>query len=134
MVRCKKEAEAHKTQRRQRIALEAAKQCGRGRVPEVLPTVTFAEMMTEASRADRVLFCYEGEGTRPIGQLLREADFPQTGTLALIVGSEGGFSVKEAESAAAAGFTMTGLGHRILRTETAPVFALAAISCVLELS
>lgn len=134
IVRCKREAEAHKTARRQRIALEAAKQCGRGRLPEVLETVSFSEMLAEAGRADRVLFCYEGDGTVPIGKLLSAEDFPKKGSLALIVGSEGGFSLKEAEAARAAGFAMTGLGRRILRTETAPLFALAAISCVLELS
>jgi len=134
IVRCKREAEAHKTARRQRIALEAAKQCGRGRLPEVAETVSFAEMLGEAGRADRVLFCYEGEGTVPIGKLLSAPDFPKSGSLAVIVGSEGGFSPKEAEAAETAGFAMTGLGRRILRTETAPLFALAAISCVLELS
>ncbi|MBO7341513.1 MAG: 16S rRNA (uracil(1498)-N(3))-methyltransferase, partial [Clostridia bacterium] len=63
VVRAKPEAEAHKTERRARIALEAAKQCGRGSLPEVLPTVQFEQMLQRAAEADMVLFCYEGDGT-----------------------------------------------------------------------
>ena len=134
VVRAKAEAEARKTERRQRIASEAAKQCGRGVLPEVLPTVSFAQMLELAGKGDLALFCYEGEGTRPIGQLLREKPLSPGAELSLIVGSEGGFSLKEAEEADQSGFCMTGLGKRILRTETAPLFALGCISCFFELS
>ena len=133
VVRCKPEAEARKTERRVRIAQEAAKQCGRGVLPDVLPTVQFAEMLERAAKADTVLFCYEGEGTEPIGAYLARVA-PATGTeIAVVVGSEGGFSLAEVEAARARGFVPIGLGKRILRTETAPTFALACISCVLEL-
>lgn len=134
VVRCKKESEAHKTERRARIALEAAKQCGRGILPEVLPTCSFEEMLAGAGTCDAVLFCYEGDGTRPIGQLLASLSLKPSARIAIVVGSEGGFSIPEAERARACGFHMTGLGRRILRTETAPLFALACVSCALELS
>jgi 16S rRNA (uracil1498-N3)-methyltransferase len=134
VVRCKKESEGHKTERRVRIALEAAKQCGRGILPEVLPTCSFEQMLEAAADCDAVLFCYEGEGTRPIGQLLASLSLKPGARIAVVVGSEGGFSVPEAERAAACGFCMTGLGPRILRTETAPLFALACIACALELT
>ena len=133
VVRAKPEAEAHKTERRARIALEAAKQCGRGILPEVSPTVSFAQMLKEASGADTVLFCYEGDGTVPIGKLLRAQNIKKGSKLAIVIGSEGGFALGEAEKAAQCGFLMTGLGARILRTETASSFALACICCVLEL-
>lgn len=134
VVRTKADSEERKTERRRRIAVEAAKQCGRGVLPEILPTVSFDEMLQHAAEADHVLFCYEGEGTVPIGVLLKQLA-PQPGsTLALVIGSEGGFSVSEAERALACGFCMTGLGKRILRTETAPLFALACIACHCELS
>ena len=133
VVRAKPEAEAHKTERRTRIATEAAKQCGRGLLPEVKPTVSFAQMLTLAGEADVVLFCYEGDGTKPIGELLRAQNIKKGSKLAIVIGSEGGFSLSEAERAAQNGFLMTGLGKRILRTETASGFALACISCVLEL-
>ncbi len=133
VVRVKPDAEAQKTQRRARIALEAAKQCGRGVIPEVLPTVSFDAMLAEAAQADLVLFCYEGDGVLPIGSLLT-AKRPAPGSkLAVVIGSEGGFSTEEVARAIEKGFCMTGLGPRILRTETASGFALACISCMLEL-
>lgn len=134
IVHMKPEAEAHKTERRNRIAAEAAKQCGRGILPEVMPTVSFPQMLDEAAKAELVFFCYEGDGTVPLGKILAGVDFAAVHTVAVIIGSEGGFSLAEAESARACGFCMTGLGKRILRTETAPVFALAALSLAAELS
>lgn len=133
VVRVKPEAEEKKLQRRARIATEAAKQCGRGVLPQVCETVSFEEMLSFAGEADLTLFCFEGEGTVPISRILQTAK-PKCGShIALIVGSEGGFSLSEAASARARGFQMTGLGKRILRTETASPFALACISSVLEL-
>jgi 16S rRNA (uracil1498-N3)-methyltransferase len=64
---------------------------------------------------------------------LRAQNIKKGSKLAIVIGSEGGFSLSEAERAAQNGFLMTGLGKRILRTETASGFALACISCVLEL-
>ncbi len=133
IVRAKPEAEDKKCQRRQRIADEAAKQCGRGILPEVAKTCSFAEMVKAARGEDAVLFCFEGEGTVPIGKLLTSLDLTAVRRVALVVGSEGGFSLSEAKAAADAGFLMTGLGKRILRTETAPLFALSCISLVSEL-
>ena len=133
IVRAKPEAEGKKRERRERIALEAAKQCGRGAIPAVLSTVSFREMLALACQADLVLFCFEGEGTVPISRILAERCPAQGQEIALVVGSEGGFSLAEAEAARERGFVMTGLGKRILRTETAPIFALACISAALEL-
>ncbi len=65
IVRAKPEAEARKTERRQRIAEEAAKQCGRGVIPTVAPTVTYGEALRLAEGADLILFCYEGDGVTP---------------------------------------------------------------------
>ena len=132
VVRVKPEAEARKTERRARIALEAAKQCGRGIIPEVLPTVSFDEMLESAAKAELPLFCFEGEGTVPIGQILLANRGVRE--IAVIVGSEGGFSLAEAEKAKEKGLLPTGLGKRILRTETAPLFALSCISCLFELT
>ncbi len=134
VVRMKADSEERKTERRRRIAIEAAKQCGRGILPEVEPTVSFDRMLEMAAEAKTTFFCFEGDGTEPIGRLLSQLDAVDGAELALIVGSEGGFSQKEAQRAAEHGFWMTGLGKRILRTETAPLFALACISCRFELS
>ena len=132
--------EENKLRRRAKIALEAAKQSGRGMIPEVKPTVSFAEMLKSASEADIKLFCYEGDGTRSMREYLGEAKnsfyIENEGTLpkiSIIVGSEGGFSLAEVEKAKAAGFVPVGLGKRILRTETAPLFVLSCLCYEFEL-
>ena len=137
IVRQKPEAEARKTERRARIAEEAAKQSGRGVIPTVYPTVSFSAMLDEAAAADLVLFCYEAEGTRSLRDVLETA-IPTLPTdrvprVAIVIGSEGGFSPEEAAAARERGFAMTGLGPRILRTETASGFVLANLVYALEL-
>ena len=141
IVRCKPEAEVRKTERRARIAEEAAKQCGRGVIPTVYPTASFASAMDRAAACDLVLFCYEGGETRSLRSILTEASARFSDTIAdgrapeiaIIVGSEGGFSPEEAKTAAERGFAMTNLGRRILRTETAAGVVLACLIYELEL-
>lgn len=137
IVRAKGENESKKVERRQRIALEAAKQSGRGIVPAVNPTVSFAEMCRRAADADIALFCYEGDGTEPLPSALKKAVAKldkENPTIALIIGSEGGFSLAEAETICKMGILPVGLGKRILRTETAASFALACLVCELEMA
>lgn len=133
--RCIKRPKADKneknTRRLQRIAEEAAKQCGRGRLPEVSEPTDFAGMLDLAKEYDLTLFCYEGDGTRTIKEILKSEK--KKDSIAVIVGSEGGFSLDEANLAADMGFNMTGLGRRILRCETAPSFALSSLVYELEL-
>lgn len=141
IVRLRPETEGRKTERRQRIAEEAAKQCGRGVIPSVCPTLSFRAALEAAATADLVLFCYEGDSVTPLPVLLCGAE-PRLRTameegrppeIAIFVGSEGGFSPEEAERARAMGFAMTGLGKRILRTETASGFVLSCLVYALEL-
>ena len=116
----------------QKIADEAAKQCGRGALAEVAGLLTFKEAIEEAPRADVSLFCYEGENGTTLKSALKEhGGVP--GTVSFMIGSEGGFSVKEAEAAIAAGMIPVGLGKRILRTETAPSFVLSCLAYEYEL-
>ncbi|MBQ9783155.1 MAG: 16S rRNA (uracil(1498)-N(3))-methyltransferase [Clostridia bacterium] len=135
VVRMKPEAEERKTERRRRIAAEAAKQCGRSLLPTVQPTVSFERMLSMAGESDVCLFCYEGDGTRPLGELLRAHPELREGgrSVSVIIGSEGGFSIREAQAAVSAGMHAVGLGKRILRTETASGFVLSCLSYVTEL-
>ncbi|MBR7185790.1 MAG: 16S rRNA (uracil(1498)-N(3))-methyltransferase [Clostridia bacterium] len=126
------DGEEKKLLRRQRIVLEAAKQCGRGLVPEITQPISYAAMLREAAAADLPLFCYEGEQTLTLPDAIARADAPVR-TVSVVVGAEGGFSPDEAAAAQMAGLWPVGLGARILRCETAPVFALACISYALEL-
>ena len=122
---------SHISERQGRIALEAAKQCGRDRLPVVHTTVSFEEMLKEAARYPLCLFCYEGEGTLSLKDIC--SSHPEVREIAVVVGSEGGFSPREADAARMAGLAMTGLGKRILRCETAPLYALSALSFFYEL-
>ena len=134
VVKVKGDSEDRKNDRRNKIALEAAKQCGRGIIPKVKPTLSFNNMLKEASTFDAVLFCYEGEGTEPVGKVLQT--LKQRGNIndiAVIIGSEGGFSPAEANSAIVHGFSSIGLGKRILRAETAAIFSVTCIVYEFEL-
>ena len=138
MVRIKADAEEKKYQRRNRIAAEAAKQCGRSVIPEVGMSVSFSKMLRRAAESDLCLFCYEGDGTEPLGRILDRAVGTEGGerprSISIVIGSEGGFSQNEAQKCRDAGMIMTGLGRRILRTETASGFVLSCIVCYFELS
>lgn len=113
-----------KVARWQKIADEAAKQCGRGRLPTVSAVVPFDEALRLAAAHETRLFFYENE--KQTG--LRDALAGGVGkTVSLLIGPEGGFAPAEAEAARQAGLTSVSLGTRILRCETAPIAALSAV-------
>lgn len=116
-----------KQERLQKIALEAAKQSGRGIIPQIGALLSWEEALAQIAQVELVLFAWE-EACRPLGPLL--ASRPQN--IALLVGSEGGFSAKEAEDAQNLGAIPCTLGPRILRCETAPLYALSAITYTYE--
>ena len=132
--RCIKRPKAEKvdkqTERLSRIAKEAAKQCGRAIIPTVSSPLTYTQMLSEARKSELVLFCYEDEHATSIKTALRTNKFV---SIAVIVGSEGGFSPEEADLARSAGCVSVTLGARILRCETAPSYALSAISYETEM-
>lgn len=117
----------------QRIALEAAKQCGRGTVPTVAPLLSYGQMLARAREDALCCFCYEGAGTQSLRAVLSAAAPSADDTVSVVVGSEGGFSEKEAGAARDAGLSLCGLGKRILRCESASGFVLACISYQFEL-
>ena len=134
VVKIKNEAESRKIDRRNKISLEAAKQCGRGIIPKVNPSISFDKMLNEASKSDVALFCYEGEQAQLLGATLKKLRTERNITdISVIIGSEGGFSKEEAETVAQRGFYTIGLGKRILRAETAAIFALCCIDYEFEL-
>lgn len=107
--------------RLQKIALEAAKQCGRGVIPEVCPLMSFKQA-AKALAEEKGFVCYE-HGGENIGKLMAEGCNPS-----LFVGSEGGFAEEEIALLNENGVRCASLGKRILRCETAPIAALALIS------
>lgn len=126
---------AKKCARWEKISESAAKQCGRAVIPHIGSPMTFEEVIKAAAGADIPVFCYEGDGTKSLYQRLseyRNNTAVKTPDIAVIIGSEGGFSPGEAAAAASAGLEPTGLGKRILRTETASGFVLSCLSYELE--
>lgn len=107
-------------ERANKIALEAAKQCGSVFLSEVCEPVSFEEMTTKFAEYDAVYFCYENERRRPLASV-----HPQGTRIALVVGSEGGFTEEEVKAATEKGAVTVTLGRRILRAETADIVACA---------
>lgn len=117
-------ADERKLERWRRIVREAAEQACRGRLPELAAPLDFAAACAEAASADVRLILWEREAPA-LPARLRTA--PQPATIALFSGPEGGISEAELTSADAHGIMRVSLGPRILRAETAPIAALAAI-------
>lgn len=120
------------TDRLSRIAEEAAKQCGRSKLPRVEKMIKLSELVSRIDKYDLSLFCYEGKGAVSLKKTLEDYG-RSSGNIAIIIGSEGGFSEEEAKLITEAGAKCVNLGPRILRCETAPDYCLSAISYHFEL-
>jgi len=111
-------------ERWQKIAAEAAKQCGRGAVPAVAPVASLAGALAGVGQDTAIIMLYEGAGGEPLRDVLAGC---AASSYLLLVGPEGGFSPAEAELCRARGALVATLGPRILRTETAALVALAIV-------
>jgi len=124
-----------KIARLQRISLETAKQCGRGIIPKVTSGGSFETAISEAVKISALsLFFYECEDNNFIKTVLEQHFSPlrlheeyAINTVSIITGPEGGFEPDEARFARSKGACTVSLGSRVLRSETAPVIALAAL-------
>lgn len=111
-----------KLERYNKVALEAAKQSGRGIIPTVEPLKTYESILRDFAEYDKVILFYEEGGER-----LDKIVPVSSKKVAVIIGSEGGFSKDEVDAAVLAGAAVGTLGPRILRCETAPIAALAIL-------
>ena len=109
----------------QRIAEEAAKQAGRGIVPQVSWAGEFADALNVAAKKDLGLFMYETGDRQRLNEVMEE--HAEAESAAIITGPEGGFAKYEADLARLAGLHICSMGERILRCETAPIVALTAV-------
>ena len=103
----------------QRVAIAACEQCGRNRVPEIRAPLGFPQWLGAREAAPGWVLAPGAPGLAAQAQ--------PSGPIELLVGPEGGLSEGELGLARSRGFEPVGLGPRILRAETAPLAALAAV-------
>ena len=114
-----------RSQRWQRIATEAVKQCRRVDTPQIVGARSFEEMLDFSQNCDVRIVFWENE-TSPLAPGLASKDNPPQKIL-LMLGPEGGFSDQEIERLQNSGFISAGLGPRILRAETATIAAVTLV-------
>jgi 16S rRNA (uracil1498-N3)-methyltransferase len=128
--------EAKRIERWRKIAKEAAEQSHRSVVPDINAVLSWKALLQQFEQYDLVLFCYEEEGRSGNGLRDLLANFKSELTakaatnprIMVVIGPEGGFTSQEADAATTSGAKWIGLGRRILRTETAALFALACLA------
>lgn len=108
----------------QRVAMEAAKQCRRARVPEVRPLMGLSQVLEGIPEDAVSFFLWEGERERSFGNVLHDRN---PGRVYVFIGPEGGFEESEVEEARQRGAVTITLGSRILRTETAGLVSITII-------
>lgn len=120
---CQVKKHTTRLDRLEKISIEALKQCGRAKKVEIKPIFTFDQMLENLRQYDVVIFAYENATENICPTIFNEGK-----KIAIIVGSEGGFSQREVEKLQQLKNVKTiSLGNRILRTETASI-VLAGLS------
>jgi 16S rRNA (uracil1498-N3)-methyltransferase len=122
VARVSSERSAARLERWKRIAVEAARQSGRGDVPELSGPAGLSDVLALVTAPHRVTLSPDAP---PLFQRL--AAWRSHMELALLVGPEGGFDADELRAAGDAGFLPASLGATTLRTELAGVAALGAL-------
>ncbi|MFZ5894373.1 MAG: RsmE family RNA methyltransferase [Myxococcota bacterium] len=126
VVMCERSVAPPSELRRERlraIAIEAARQCERGDLPELVGPIAFADAITAGSEVNELKLCLSPRSRTPLAERIR--GWLPGAPAHLLVGPEGGFSDNELSLAERAGFLDAALGPFILRTELAATAALA---------
>jgi 16S rRNA (uracil1498-N3)-methyltransferase len=110
---------ARRTEHWQRVIVNACEQCGRNRLPALLPVMELKDWLLQPREGERLLL--RGDAERPWSAIQPES------RVTVLIGPEGGLAPAEAARAEAAGYTAVRMGPRILRTETAALAAIAAL-------
>lgn len=115
-VRLKDERADKRLAHWRQIAISACEQCGRSTLPVIHPPLLLNEWLKQTEAELKLVL-------HPVAEPL--TSHPKPASLAFLIGPEGGLSDAEVEQAARSGYWPARLGPRVLRTETAPVVALA---------
>ncbi|MFD3157589.1 16S rRNA (uracil(1498)-N(3))-methyltransferase [Haloimpatiens sp. FM7330] len=108
-----------KTERWNRIALEACKQCKRSLVPKVNEPIEFNLFLEEIKNYDLIVVPYENQQGYGIRKMISDVKSEDVKNIAVVIGPEGGFEEEEISNLKEIGAYIVTLGPRILRTETA---------------
>jgi 16S rRNA (uracil1498-N3)-methyltransferase len=128
-----KKKEAKKLERWQEIARAAAKQSGRGVIPVVRHSMTYAQALEYAGTLDMLILPYENaDGMKKTKEAFSKAAGRKSA--GILIGPEGGFDWTEIERAKERNAEIVSLGKRILRTETAGLAALSMLMYEIECS
>jgi 16S rRNA (uracil1498-N3)-methyltransferase len=124
-----------KVERWQKIAKEAAEQSHRSKIPTVHHPISLKQLIQESKGYACKLVAYEEEAKKGESSVLAKSlqNLKENESLFVVFGPEGGLSTNEVKLLQENGFELCGLGPRILRTETAPLAVLAAVSYHFEL-
>ena len=128
-VRLKGDNEERKHEHWLGVIRSACEQCGRNRVPELLPALRVSDALASLHQPIRLLLEPE-DNAKGLRELVSIASDAAKTSIVLMVGPEGGFDPTEIAAAQAAGFRSCRLGPRVLRTETAALAALAALQAL----
>ncbi len=134
VVKWKGNKVSNRIERLERISKEAAEQCHRNVIPEISHLSTIDTLQKEAGNYKHKLIAYEETAKQgQHGQLKETLKEVQAGdNLIIVFGSEGGLTELEVAKLKEVGYIECSLGPRILRAETAPIYALSAMSYHLE--
>ncbi len=110
-------------ERLSRIAQEAAKQCGRGMVPQIEEAISWKQALERMKAHELVLMPWEDARDTHLKDVFMKQ--PDAADIAVVIGPEGGISEREADEAKNGGAICITLGSRILRTETAAIASTA---------
>lgn len=116
-------AERVRLDRLESIAIEAAEQCGRTRVPQIVEPLPLKRLIEELDPARHLYFADEGGG-EPVASSFAE------GPAVILVGPEGGFTEEERQFVRGSRASAISLGPRILRAETAALASLSAYMAI----
>lgn len=116
-----------KAEKWQKVALEACKQCGQNWLPIVETPIDGRAFLSE-ERSGAKIIASLAPGARPLRQVIE--GIGQAEQVTIMIGPEGDFSPEETELALQSGYQPATLGDLVLRSETAALFALAAVRCL----
>ncbi len=126
VVKLEGEREENRRLRWQKLAKEAARQCGRGICPDVETVMDFEDALKSAQACDVSIIPWEEERASPLKKMLGQVK-GNPKKIMVFIGPEGGFSEREISSARESGVVPVTLGPRLLRSETAAIATVAIL-------